>query len=275
MPEGRRWHSFREPLEQVQSQSRQHLADRTSVDWKVILVLLTTAVTLTLQEYLFTSASLGRIARALEHVDTGEALGRLLAVSRSPQDQALAGLIFWAVGSWITYVVIPVLVIKLGLRGRVRDYGLRVRGIFGSSWVYLLFFGALVPWLVFFSRTASFQAQYPFYHLQPGEPLWPRFCIWELFYATQFFCLEFFFRGFILHGTRHRFGAYAIFVMMVPYCMIHFGKPMPETFSAIGAGIVLGFMSLKTRSIWLGAVLHVAVALSMDLLALGNKGLLP
>ena len=60
----------------------------------------------------------------------------------------------------------------------------------------------------------------------------------------------------------------------VPYCMIHYGKPMPETFSAIGAGIVLGLMSLKTRSIWLGAVLHVAVALSMDLLALWHKGLL-
>ena len=56
--------------------------------------------------------------------------------------------------------------------------------------------------------------------------------------------------------------------MTVPYCMIHFGKPMPETFGAIGAGVVLGFMSLKTRSIWLGAMLHVAVAWSMDAAAL-------
>ena len=128
--------------------------------------------------------------------------------------------------------------------------------------------------MLFFSSTGSFQAQYPFYSLQPGEQLWPRFWVWELFYATQFFCLEFFFRGFILHGTRRRFGVYSIFVMTVPYCMIHYGKPMPETFSAIGAGIVLGVMSLKTRSIWLGAVLHVAVALSMDLLALWHKGLL-
>ena len=75
-------------------------------------------------------------------------------------------------------------------------------------------------------------------------------------------------------GLRHRFGFYAIFAMMVPYCMIHFGKPMPETFAAIIAGIVLGFMSLKTRSIWLGAAIHVAVALGMDFLSLWHNGLL-
>ena len=274
MPKGRRWRYFSEPLEQVESQSRQHVAGGTYVDWKVIVVLLTTAVSLTLQEYLFSSEHLGTVVRALEPARAGGLLDGICAASRSPENQALAGLIFWAVGSWITYVVIPLLVIKLVLRGRVRDYGVRVRGILRGSWIYLVFFGALVPWLLFFSRTGSFQAQYPFYSLQSGEPLWPRFWVWEVFYATQFFCLEFFFRGFVLHGTRHRFGAYSIFVMTIPYCMIHYGKPMPETFSAIGAGIVLGLMSLKTRSIWLGAVLHVAVALSMDLLALCHKGLL-
>ncbi len=274
MPKGRRWRYFSEPLEQVESQSRKHVAGGTYIDWKVIAVLLTTAVSLTLQEYLFSSEHLDTVVRALEPAGAGGLLDGICAASRSPRNQALAGLIYWAVGTWITYVIIPVLVIKLVLRGRVRDYGVRVRGILGGSWIYLVFFGALVPWLLFFSRTGSFQAQYPFYGLQSDEPLWPRFWIWEVFYATQFLCLEFFFRGFVLHGTRHRFGAYSIFVMTVPYCMIHYGKPMPETFSAIGAGIVLGLMSLKTRSIWLGAVLHVAVALSMDLLALWHKGLL-
>ncbi len=33
-------------------------------------------------------------------------------------------------------------------------------------------------------------------------------------------------------------------------------------------------MSLKTRSIWFGACLHVAVAMTMDFLALWHKGLL-
>jgi membrane protease YdiL (CAAX protease family) len=95
--------------------------------------------------------------------------------------------------------------------------------------------------------------------------------VWELLYAVQFLALEFFFRGFLVHSLRRRFAAYAVLVMTVPYCMIHFGKPMTETLGAIGAGVLLGFMSLKTRSIWMGAALHIAVAWSMDAAALWRR----
>jgi membrane protease YdiL (CAAX protease family) len=60
--------------------------------------------------------------------------------------------------------------------------------------------------------------------------------------------------------------------MMVPYCMIHFTKPLPECCASIVAGLALGFMSLKTRSIWLGAALHISVALSMDFTSLWRQG---
>ena len=93
-----------------------------------------------------------------------------------------------------------------------------------------------------------------------------------MLYATQFLSLEFFFRGFMVHGLRRRIGSAAIPVMMVPYCMIHFEKPLPETLAAIIAGLVLGFMSLRTRSIILGAAIHVSVALSMDFTSLWRKG---
>jgi len=76
----------------------------------------------------------------------------------------------------------------------------------------------------------------------------------------------------MLHGTRRHFGIYAIVAMTIPYCMIHYGKPLPETFGAIVAGIVLGFMSLKTRTIWLGAALHIAVAWGMDFASLLRTG---
>ena len=62
--------------------------------------------------------------------------------------------------------------------------------------------------------------------------------------------------------------------MTVPYCMIHFGKPMPETIAAIVAGVVLGYMSLKSRNIWLGFLVHCGVALMMDIAALFRRGVL-
>ena len=122
------------------------------------------------------------------------------------------------------------------------------------------------------STNANFLHTYPFYRVDPGEPLWPAFWIWEALYILQFIALEFFFRGFLLHGLRRRMGFYAVFAMMVPYVLIHFGKPMLETLVAIIAGVVLGALSLKNRSVWLGAAIHVAVALSMDTLALWRTG---
>jgi len=56
--------------------------------------------------------------------------------------------------------------------------------------------------------------------------------------------------------------------MLIPYCMIHFQKPLLETFGAIVAGLILGLLALRTRSIWGGATIHVAVATSMDVAAL-------
>jgi hypothetical protein len=49
---------------------------------------------------------------------------------------------------------------------------------------------------------------------------------------------------------------------------------MPEALAAIVGGIVLGTLSLKTRSIWLGAALHIAIAGTMDVASLWHRGLL-
>jgi len=260
-------------FDRAQQEALKHSVEEPGPDFKVMLVLLTTAVTLTVQEYVFSSARFPGALDALERIGAVGLAAAVRAWIASPQNAQLAGLIFWACGCLVTYVVIPSLVVKLLLRERLRDYGLRVRGIWRSGWVYLLMFAAMIGPLLYFSRTAAFQEKYPFYDPAPGEPLWPRFCAWECFYVMQFFALEFFFRGFMVHGLRHRLGFYSIFVMTVPYCMIHYGKPMPEAFAAIGAGVILGFMSLKTRSIWFGALIHVAVALSMDFLALWHKGM--
>lgn len=261
-------------FQQAQEESARHAAEHPELDRKVIAVLLTTCVTLTLQYYVFRTGGFEQVPAVLECCGAKDLAAWINQRTYDVQDHQLAQLLFWASGSIITYVIIPALVIKLLFRQRIADFGLNVRGILGSSWLYLVMFLCMIGPLALLSQTAAFQAKYPFYKLQPGEPFWPRLWIWEAAYVCQFFALEFFFRGFMLHGLRQRFGIYAIFVMTVPYCMIHFSKPMAETFGAIGAGVILGLMSLKTRSIWLGACLHVAVAMSMDFLSLWHKGLL-
>ena len=54
----------------------------------------------------------------------------------------------------------------------------------------------------------------------------------------------------MLHGIKKQFGFYSIFIMIIPYVMIHFNKPFPEIIGAIFAGLILGVLSLQ-KSIYL------------------------
>ncbi len=99
-------------------------------------------------------------------------------------------------------------------------------------------------------QTADFGNYYPFYKLASRS--WFDFAMWEGIYWLQFFSLELFFRGWIVGALRKSFGAGAIFVMAAPYCMIHYGKPYLEAHGAIVAGVVLGSLAMRTRSIYSG-----------------------
>lgn len=287
---GRLWtQTITEPLARIDRESRAFLATDASrrIDAKVVTVLVTAAVSLTLIHYssipwlfawladLLRAAGLETVVTAVDQVVYRPANPTDAVVRRANQE--LNGLTSWSLGCIVCYLFLPLLVIRVGFRERVRDYGVKFSGAFTDWWIYVVMLVIMVPLLLLASSTAHFLNTYPYYKIQPGEPLWPNFWRWEVLYAAQFFSLEFSFRGFMVHGLKHRFGVYAIFAMMVPYCMIHIvpsPKPLPETLGSIVAGIVLGFMSLKTRSIWLGTAIHVSVALGMDFAALWRKGLL-
>ena len=132
--------------------------------------------------------------------------------------------------------------------------------------VYVILFIPVLIAVLAVSFTEDFNTYYPFYNMAHRSLF--DFVVWEFFYIIQFFSLEFFFRGFMIQPLRKIMGPSAIFAMMVPYVMIHFGKPMPECFAAIIAGVVLGTLSLRTRSIWGGFFIHVFVAVSMDIAAI-------
>jgi membrane protease YdiL (CAAX protease family) len=258
------WRSFAvAPLVRADADARAWQQAHPGVDWKSLTVLVGVAVLLTVQRYFAMSDGLYRA------LDLLRALGFDLHVPSARQH--LAAMLYWALATSACYFIGPALVIRLAFGERLADYGFKLRGAFADGWVYLVMFAIMVPLVWWTSATARFQYTYPFYRPPPGPLGWD-FLAWEACYALQFVTLEFFFRGFLVHGTKHRFGAYAIPVMMIPYCMIHFGKPLLETLAAIVAGLALGFMSLKTRSVALGAAIHITVAVSMDLASLWRQG---
>lgn len=181
-------------------------------------------------------------------------------------------LLYWAFHLLVFYVGIPFLSIRFLLKERIKDYGLKFKGMFSYYQYYLLAFVLIFPIVLIASYSSAFQITYPFFVPLDKADIVPYFVIWEFAYILQFFALEFFFRGFIVQGLKTQMGIYSVFVMVVPYCMIHFSKPLPECIGSIFAGVFLGLMSYRTNSVWLGAFLHVGVAVSMDLLSLWHKG---
>jgi uncharacterized protein len=255
-----------EPLRQAAEEQRQFLSspEGRRTDWEVIAILVSVSALLTARHYCFPSTPPGWLDDAVALIPAGGLRQTGEQALLGPRNHQLIGLVRWSLGQTVCFLVAPVFIVKLWFRRRLADFGAKSSGVFACWWVYAAMYAGLLPLVLLASQRESFLETYPFYRLPEGESLWPRFWIWQACYAMQFASLEFFFRGYILHGCRRRFGAYSILVMTIPYCMIHFGKPIPETLGAIVAGLLLGFMSLKTRSIWMGAALHVAVAMTMD-----------
>ncbi len=185
----------------------------------------------------------------------------------------------WGFGWWVFarvlgYVLVPFPVFKaLFPKDSLLDLGLRTKGFFEHAWIYALFLAIVVPAMLVVSAQPDFGNYYPFYKL--SQRSWFDFLTWEAIYFIQFFALEMFFRGFWLGVLRKSFGSGAIFAMAVPYCMIHYGKPYLEASGAIVAGIALGSLSMKTKSIYQGFLVHVTVAGMMDWLALSHRNQLP
>lgn len=186
-------------------------------------------------------------------------------VWRASELWELAKLVHWCGFRFFGFFLVPLAV--LAVRGQsLRAQNLSVRGLGEHAGLYGLAFLGVFACVVAVSFTPEFSTYYPFY--PDADRSWADLLAWELVYIAQFFALEFFFRGYLLEQCRSSFGSHAVFVSAVPYVLIHFGKPMPETFGALVAGIFLGTLAMKTRSIWLGFAVHVGVALSMDVAAL-------
>lgn len=180
----------------------------------------------------------------------------------------------WGVVNVTGYILLPWLAVRFVLREPFSAFGLSTAGLRSGWRPYAWLLGLSVPFVIAASFLPAFQVKYPFYDLAPGEPFWPWFVAWWAIYALQFLGVELFFRGFMVHGLAGRFGVGAVFAMVVPYVMIHFTKPLFEALAALVGGTVLGFLSLKTGSIWWGVAVHVAIAVLMDVLALMHAGIL-
>jgi membrane protease YdiL (CAAX protease family) len=263
------FHSTWRKLDAEALEWRRALADRGEVDRRPLVALTMIALILVMQEY---------YGRGDFWVEAVRPMLDRWAVGHPRTQQLLSiydelGLRLWWAVTRIAGYLIPVMLWPLFFReDHLADFGLRARGFREHAWIYAVCVAAMVPIILVVSRQRDFINYYPMYKVAGRS--WTDFALWEVAYLAQFFTLEIFFRGFWLRAMRG-FGAGAIWSMVVPYCMIHFGKPYLEACGAMVAGIVLGSLAMYTRSIYAGFLVHATVAVLNDGVSLYRAGKLP
>jgi membrane protease YdiL (CAAX protease family) len=248
---------------------RRALAARDQIDYRPMVALTLVCFILTFQEYYGRPDFYVRVLHDVLARWVKAHPGSIWNIQRYDEIYMRG---WWAVTRIIGYVL-PLAVWPIFFRhDKLADFGLRGRGFAQHAWIYALCVVVMMPVLVLVSMQPDFADYYPMYKLAGRS--WLDFLIWELLYLGQFFGLELFFRGWWLRAMRS-FGSGAIWSMVVPYCMIHYGKPYLETSSAVIAGVVLGSLAMRTRSIYAGFLVHATVAVTMDILALDHRHGLP
>lgn len=259
-------------LDTIDAESPSYHLNRPAALRRVFIVLACVSVSLLILNYSRYSTNLHQLLALVGQWQMQDASYYLRALEASGWAE-LAGYVWWTGCHLLTFIVIPWLVIRFLFKEKMIDFGWRWNQV-GPHWRgYLLLLSPILLFVVLVSLGEEFVNHYPFYD-KAGRS-WLDFLLWQLLYMSQFIFLEFFFRGFMLNALRPAIGANAIWVMCVPYLMIHFPKLWLEATGAILFGLFLGILALQSRSIWGGVLVHAGVALSMDIAALLRKGQWP
>lgn len=175
------------------------------------------------------------------------------------------GLMSW--GWWfgiqgMTGFVIPVLALLVVFKRKPRSIGLGLGDWRFALVVAVLYVPAVVIGTWFLSDSLAFQTKYP--HYPPAAINWGIFAAYELLFLMYWVGWEYLWRGFVLFGTAHTFGVYAIFVQAIPFTILHLDKPFPESILSLVGGIALGALVWRSQSFWIAVPIHAAQMMVLD-----------
>jgi len=146
-------------------------------------------------------------------------------------------------------------------------YGFHAKGV--PLKPYLILILLMLPLLFAAGSQHDFQDMYPraaHLNIPRKDPYWlTGTTAYESIYSFDYVVTEFFFRGFLILPFARIIGPKAILPMCAFYVSIHFDKPLGECISSFFGGMLLGILSYRTRSIYGGVIVHLGIALAMEL----------
>jgi membrane protease YdiL (CAAX protease family) len=164
----------------------------------------------------------------------------------------------------LLFILIPLFYIAV-FKGHPHEFGLKLETKIAIRYaIILLALGA--PFMLYGSTLEDFRSYYPIWdsaEASTGSLLF----LWGVLLVTMF-ATEFFFRGFLLFDLERHLGWAGVPIHAVPYAIVHIGKPWLEVPYSFFAGLVFGYVALRTRSIFPSFIAHWTGAVIFDVLTL-------
>jgi hypothetical protein len=155
------------------------------------------------------------------------------------------------VSALIYFAVLPILTITIILRRNPLDFGLRLGNF--KIWSFYVIASLIIALpILYIASRSSVLANY--YTLPKFDVV--KYCLETTAYL---FAWEFLFRGFLLFGLKDKLKDSSILVQMVPFVLVHFGKPEIETISTILTGIYFGYVPYRGNSCWPAFIIHLFI----------------
>lgn len=174
--------------------------------------------------------------------------------------------IYWFLMDGSFMFLIPVISIKFVFKKKLSDFGFTLGDKKFGLITSVIFFAFMFVIVMIVSSSIEFKLAYP----QGGEALrnnYQLLFLYELCILVYMLGWEFLWRGYMLFGLKEKLGLYTIFIQMIPFFILHKGKPEIELFASILAGIILGVQALRSRSFIYSWILHWMVMVSIDVIS--------
>jgi membrane protease YdiL (CAAX protease family) len=166
----------------------------------------------------------------------------------------------------VLFAIIPMLIVQRGFRAPLAEYGVQIgEWKFGLTAVAVLVPIIAVAMLLPAAQMEDMRAVYPVDKgAMDSVPMFLQYAVGRVF--LFYVAWEFFFRGFLLFGIRKSVGdTMAIAITTLPSALWHIGYPTGELYASIAAGLLFGWLAIRTRSILWPLLLHASIGLITDL----------
>lgn len=167
-----------------------------------------------------------------------------------------------AFSGFLIMFVLPAIAIKFVFKRPLSDFGLRIpdnlREAVGLSLLTIIIY---LPIMLFLSGIPSFQKYY-LVKQNFGAFLLLMLSANTIYYFSE----EFIFRGFLFFGLWDKLKFHVFWIVNLIFAVFHAGKPPLEILVAFFSGLAFSYLSFRTKSFFPAVVVHLTLALILNIL---------